>query len=202
MILLSDSDPSRWSSFLIDDSDEKPTSPVVLPSTDIPSTTTEQIVERQVEDLNEKSTVLVNEPDATSTKRKEELKCAEQQLTNDNHPQELSSDWIVEHDTTNADQISQLTDIAKKMSKATTDESKMAHINTIVTTIKEQQMQLMKLRTELMAMLHEEPKSNLTDTDQDTLMKFINQPITSGCWLCSGKTHTEVSTQCVDIDQQ
>ena len=202
MILLSDSDPTRWSGFLIDNfDDEQKSFPVVPPSSNTPSATAEQYGENTVEPSMTIVNVACAERQEESKCRTPKKKCAEQLPPNNNHPRELSSDLIVENDTTHTDQISQLIDVAEKMSKATTDESKMAHINMIVTTIKEQQAQLKKLRTQLMSVLDEESKSNLTDPDQDALMKFINQPITSGCWLCSGKVHTEVTTQCSQIDQ-
>jgi hypothetical protein len=125
-----------------------------------------------------------------------------------NH-QELSADWIVEYDATPIDQISQLTDRIKKTSTTMTVENKVANINIILGKIKKQQMELRKLRQHVLSMLNEESKSNSTNpneqslsNDQDILMKFLNQPMTSGCWLCSGKTFTEVASQCNNTDEQ
>lgn len=212
---LADAHPSRWSGFLIDNCDGVQPSPTLVSSPDIFSV--------EIQQPTESSAMLVNEFDTAFAERREKPKrrqpkkktklihhpCVEQivapsnstTFTNNDDPQELASDWIIEYDTTNADQISQLTDVVKEMSRTTTDGTKMARINTIVTKIKRQQMQLRKLRKDLIFMLHEESKASLTETEQDTLMELINQSTTSGCWLCSGKVYTEVASQCDTIDQ-
>jgi hypothetical protein len=180
--------------------------------------------------------MLVNELDAADTEQRQELKRQKQlhkklrkkkrrantkpskpstinsdlvSTINTRNHQELSSDWIVEYDTTPIDQISQLTDMIKKTSTTMTVENKVANINIILGKIKKQQVELRKLRQHVLSMLNEESKSNSTNpneqslsNDQDILMKFLNQPMTSGCWLCSGKTFTEVASQCNNTDEQ
>ena len=209
---LADAHASRWSGFLIDNCEH---SSIVVSSAAVASVAIQQPTESSAMLVNELDTAFAERrerPKRQKLKKKTKLiqnQCVEPIVTpsnttsfiNNDDPQELSSDWIIEYDTTNADQISQLTDVVKEMSKTMTDESKMARINTIVTKIKRQQMELRKLRKDLMYMLHEESNPNLTEAAQDTLMEFINQPTTSGCWLCSGKVYTEVASQCGTIDQ-
>ncbi|CAF4561744.1 unnamed protein product [Rotaria sp. Silwood1] len=121
---------------------------------------------------------------------------------NDNH-QELPSDWVFECDTTGINQISLLTDIVRRVSTTMTDDDKIAKVNIILKKIKQQQKQLRKLRQYVISMLDEEQRQSSTNIrqrhsnmNQDLLMTFLNQPILSGCWLCSGKKYTEVATQC------
>ncbi len=196
----------------------------------------EEFIQKSQEDLNKRRLMLVNELDAADTEQRQELKRQKQlhkklrkkkkrantkpskpstinsdlvSTINTRNHQELSSDWIVEYDTTPIDQISQLTDMIKKTSTTMTVENKVANINIILGKIKKQQVELRKLRQHVLSMLNEESKSNSTNpneqslsNDQDILMKFLNQPMTSGCWLCSGKTFTEVASQCNNTDEQ
>jgi hypothetical protein len=131
----------------------------------------------------------INKPNSIST------------VNNKDH-QELSSDWIIEYDLTETDHISKLTDMVEKTSTTMIDEDKIDKINLVLKKIKKQQKDLRILRKYVMSILNEEQNTDSTDntrqnsdTNHDLLMKFLNQPTTSGCWLCSGKTYTEVATQ-------
>jgi hypothetical protein len=201
------------------------------------SSTSEELIQQNQENFGRNHGILVNELDAADIERRQELKrqkrlqkklqkkkklsktkaVQQQQITKPNSMsnvnnkvhEESSSDWIIEYDTTETDQISQMTEMIKKTSTTMTDEDKIDKINIILKKIKNQQMELRKLRQHVMSMLDEQPKSNSTNTtrqgshtNQDLLMKFLDQPLTSGCWLCSGKTYTEVATQCNNIDEQ
>jgi len=233
--LQTNSKSSPWSGFLIDNCDEEeppPPSPPSRPSLPF-SSTINQSIQKNQEALNEQ---LVNELNAAHAERKQELKrqkrlykklqkkkksaknnVEQQQLSkldsisivNKKNHQQLSSDWIIEYDTTGTDQISQLTDMIKKTSTAMTDEDKIVKINIILKKIKKQQKELRRLRKYVVSMLDEEEKSNSTNTSRpnshtnsDLLRKFLDQPIISGCWLCSGKTYTEVATQCNNFHEQ
>jgi hypothetical protein len=121
--------------------------------------------------------------------------------------QEKSSDWIVEYDTARTDPVSQLTDMVR--TATITDEDKIVKVNIILKKIKKQQVELRKLRQYVMSMLGEQQKRNSTNPtrqnsniSQDLLMAFLNQPMLSGCWLCSGKMYTEMATQCDHVDEQ
>jgi len=218
---------------LIDNCDEEELPPHSPPSRlRLPvSSTIEESIQQNSEDLNEQRVMLVSELDAADAEQRQELKrqkrlhkklqkkkkqseiqIEEQQMiepstistVNNNDRQESSSDWIVEYDVTETDQISQLTDMVRRTSSAMTDEDKVAKVNVILKKIKKQQIELRKLRQYLMSMLGEEQKqkSNNSSDNQDLLLAFLNQPILSGCWLCSGKTYTEVATQCNHIGEQ
>jgi len=239
--LQTNSKPSPWSGFLIDNCDDGILTPLSPPSHLEPpilpfSSTTEESIQRNQEDFNEQRVMLVNELDAADAERRQELKrqkrlhkklqkkkksaknkLQEQQISkpdsivtvNNRNHQELSSDWIIEYDVTETNQISQLTDMIKKTSAFMTDEDKIEKMNIILKKIKNQQKELKKLRQHFMSMLDEEQRPNSINTtrqnshtNQDLLMKFLNQPITSGCWLCSGKTYTEVATQCNNVNEQ
>jgi hypothetical protein len=235
--LQTNSKSSPWSGFLIDNCDDEVLTPLSPPSPILPfSSTTEESIQRNQEDLNQQRVMLVNELDAADAEQRQELKrqkrlykklqkkkklaknkLQEQQINkpdsittvnNGNH-QELSSDWIIEYDVSETDQISQLTDIIKKTSATMTDEDKIYKINIILKKIKKQQKELKRLRQHVISMLGDEQRSNSINTtrqnshtNQYLLMKFLNQPITSGCWLCSGKTYTEVATQCNNVNEQ
>jgi hypothetical protein len=122
-------------------------------------------------------------------------------IVNNKDSRELLSDWIIEHNGTE-------TDMTRKTSTIKTDENKIAKVNIILKKIKKQQKELTRLRKYILSLLGDEEKRNLTNPtqqnphmNQDLLMKILNQPIPSGCWLCSGKLYTEVDTQCDNIDE-
>ncbi len=179
----------------------------------------EEFIQKSQEDLNKRRLMLVNELDTADAEQRRELK-RQKQLhkklrkkkkranTKPSKPSTINSDLVSTINTRNH-QISQLTDRIKKTSTTMTVENKVANINIILGKIKKQQMELRKLRQHVLSMLNEESKSNSTNpneqslsNDQDILMKFLNQPMTSGCWLCSGKTFTEVASQCNNTDEQ
>ncbi|CAF4296220.1 unnamed protein product, partial [Rotaria sp. Silwood2] len=149
-------------------------------------------------------------------KKKEETKQlaikTEEQQTNstvNNEEPELLPDWIVEYDVNGKNKISQLTDEVRRTSITMTDEDKTAKVNMILMKIKKQQEELRKLRQYVMSMLGEQQKPQSSKVqqqnstlDHDLLMAFINQPIKSGCWLCSGKMYAEAATQCDHVDEQ
>lgn len=183
----------------------------------------EDLVQQNQEDLNKRHAMLVNEFNTVDVEQSQKLKRQKQlnkklqkkkqqqpkktkPTVKKNNHQELPSDWIVEYDAIENDQISQL---IKKTSTAMTVEDKVTNINIILEKIKKQQMDIKKLRQHVLSMLNEEPKLNSINTneqnssnDQDLLMKVLNQSMISECWLCSGKTYTEVATQCNNIDEQ
>ncbi|CAF0866245.1 unnamed protein product [Rotaria sordida] len=139
------------------------------------------------------------------------MKTEEQQtiLTVNNEEQESLSDWIIEYDINGNNQISQLTDEVRRTSITTTDEDRTAKVNMILMKIKKQQEELRKLRQYVMSMLGEQQKSQTSKVqqqnstiDHDLLMTFINQPIRSGCWLCSGKMYAEAAIQCDHVNEQ
>ena len=119
---------------------------------------------------------------------------------NDNAHQELSSDWIIEYDKTVSGRIFQLADILKKESTTMTGVDKRFKVNLILRKIRKQQKQLRKLRQYVLSMLSNEQQPTSND-NPDILMTFLNKSLLSECWLCSGKTYTEVSTQCNNMDQ-
>lgn len=119
---------------------------------------------------------------------------------------ESSSDEVAEYNATNNsnDQLSQLIDTVQKTSTTVNDADKSAQISLILEEIKKQQLQLKKLSQYVSSMLDNREQTNdtqhNTNQSQDILTNFLNQPLTSGCWLCSGKTYTEVATQCDYVD--
>lgn len=212
------SEAVNFSGFLIDNCDEEEIIPI-SPSPPALCLPIEESIQPNQEDLNEQCTVLVNELNAADAEqrqltkrqkrfqkrlqRKKNQKKAKKSntiVTVNNNNQEASSDWIVEYDITGTDQLSQLTDTIRRTSATITDENKIAKVNLILKRIKKQQKELKRLRRCVMSMLDEGQKQNSND-NQDLLMKFLNQPLLSGCWLCSEKTYTETSTQSDNIDQ-
>lgn len=223
--------PSDWSGFLIDNCDDVQISPMSPPALSPVPSTINEIIQQNQGDLNQQHAILINELDVADAEQRREAKREKRlnkklqkkkkkkkkltnnqsdsnSIVNNQIPQELSSDWIVEYDITETDQISQLTDMIKKVSTTMTDENKIDKINLILKKIKKQQKELRKLRQHVISMLDDGQKSSSINTsrqnsnnNQDLLMKFLNQPTTSGCWLCSGKTYTEVTTQCNNLNE-
>lgn len=191
---IAQSHASRWSGFLIDNCDDIQSSSIVASSV-----TLQQPIEPSAMLVNELDEALAEQRQKSKRRKLKKLtekQCAEQivvpfdstSLPNNDDPQELISDWIIEYDTTDADQRSQSIDVVK--------ETKITRINKIVSKIERQRMELEKLQKDLMLILHDESSPNLTETEQNSLMEFINQPSAFGCWLCSGKAYTEVASQC------
>ncbi|UJR16160.1 hypothetical protein I4U23_003070 [Adineta vaga] len=182
-------------------------------------------------DVNEQRVLLVNELDAADAERRQELKrqkrlhqklqkkkkaittsleqsktkSEKQQIvsSSDNDKEESLSDWIIEYDMNNNDQVSKLTDEVRRTSIVSNDGDKTAKVNMILLKIKKQQQELNRLRQYVMSMLGEQqkPKSSKvnrsnSDIAHDLLLAFLNQSAQSGCWLCSGKMYAEVATQC------
>ncbi|CAF0929032.1 unnamed protein product [Didymodactylos carnosus] len=82
------------------------------------------------------------------------------------------------------------------------------HVDMILTMIKDQQEQLKKLRSCVMMALGISPNSsrksatssttkkiNSSDISEDLIKTFLSAQQTFGCWLCSGKTFSEMSVQ-------
>ncbi len=189
-----------------------------------PTSSIGEIIQQNQEDPNKQRAMLVyefNTPDAEKrqqTKRRKQLhknlqnkrKAKPAKLprinskavstTKEKNHHELPSDWIIEYDAPETDQISQP---IKETSTAKTVEGKAAKITEVLEKMKEHESELKKLRQHALSLLNEEPKSNSTDTnkqnssiDQEQLLHFLSESMASGCWLCSGKKYTEVATQC------
>ncbi|CAF1182055.1 unnamed protein product [Adineta steineri] len=208
---------SSFSGFLIDNCNEEQLPPYSPPFRSLPSqhSTTEKLIPQNQEDLNGQCTVLINELDTADVEQRKEAKRQKRlhkkllrekkskkiSTVNNSDNHELSSDWILECNIDETDQTSQLIDLVKNTSANTmTNEDQMAKMNHVLKHIKKQQLHLRKLRKYVISMLNKEEKKQL-HTNQDKLMTFINQPILSGCWLCSGKSYNETSTQCNLIDK-
>lgn len=197
----------------------------------MPRPSSDEFIAQNDEEIHERRALLVSELDAADAEQRQELrrqkrlhkklkkkeakklttKSEVQQAipsTDNDHKQELQSDWIIEYDLNDNTQMSQLTDEIRRSSIATTDEDKTERINTILMKIKKQQEQLRKLRQYVMTMLSDQPSSRSKNrrqnpnVDQNSLMNFINQSTPSGCWLCSGKTFAEAAIQCDHITEQ
>ncbi|CAF1298899.1 unnamed protein product [Adineta ricciae] len=76
-----------------------------------------------------------------------------------------------------------------------TDDYETNEINTIIEQLKNQQLELNQLRKSLIRMLNAKQSDNV-NSNHDHLLKLLDQPMLSGCWLCSGKSYTEVAAQC------
>ncbi|UJR30334.1 hypothetical protein I4U23_017871 [Adineta vaga] len=121
---------------------------------------------------------------------------------NVNRTNELPSNSILESNRIKTNSSSSVNNTSKKSSTISTmtDDNEIIEINLVLKKVKDQQKELTKLRKSLMAMLDEKQKDNV-NSNQDHLLKLLHQPIFSGCWLCSGKSFTEVSTQCNTTEQ-
>ena len=76
-----------------------------------------------------------------------------------------------------------------------TDDYETNEINTIIEQLRNQQLELNQLRKSLIAMLNAKQNDDV-NRNHDHLLKLLDQPMFSGCWLCSGKSYTEVAAQC------
>jgi hypothetical protein len=223
--LQTNSEAVHFSGFLIDDCDEEELIPLSSPPA--LCLRIEESIQHNQEDLTEQRAMLVNELNTAEAEQRQELKrqkrfqkkCRKKKHTiksnkisnvNNNNHQELPSDWVVEYDTAGINRIGQLTDMIRRTSTTITDENKTAKVNLILKKIKKQQKELQKLKRYVISMLDEgqQQQQNSTNSsrqnsnnNQDLLMTFLNQPLLSGCWFCSGKTYTEAATQCNSIDQ-
>jgi len=126
---------------------------------------------------------------------------------NQQQSDESSSDWIIDYDI---NQVSKLTDEIRRTSVTMTNEDKTEKVNLILTKIKKQQDELRKLRQYVMSMLDEQDRPQLSNSkrmnshqNHDLLLRLFNQATAAptGCWLCSGKTYSEVATQCESDDE-
>jgi len=126
---------------------------------------------------------------------------------NQQQSDESSSDWIIDYDI---NQVSKLTDEIRRTSVTMTNEDKTEKVNLILTKIKKQQDELRKLRQYVMSMLDEQDRPQLSNLkrmnshqNHDLLLRLFNQATAAptGCWLCSGKTYSEVATQCESDDE-
>lgn len=140
----------------------------------------------------------------TNSKKKQLVESETLSIANSN---EKESDWVIEYDVIQTNPISKINDMIQKVSTTMTDEDKVTQVNFILQTIKKQQTELKQLKQHVMSILGEEQSHNATSTTRDDsdinrnlLITFLNQPTTSGCWLCSGKTYTETAIQCDDIN--
>jgi len=211
--------PRSKSGFLIDNCDDEEELPPFSPRPPPPPLplSSDEVIEQNDEDINQRRVMLVSELDAADAERKQELKRQkrlhrklkkknepERQSTMiPNHEEESLSDWMIEYDV---NQISRLTDEVRRTSITMTDEDKTEKVNLILMKIKKQQDELKKLKQYVISMLgeQEKPKSNRQNSNQtqDFLLALFNQPTQSGCWLCSGKMYAEVATQCDHDNEQ
>ena len=210
------------SGFLIDNCEDEEELPPFSPRPRPPPLSSDELISPNDEDTNQRRVMLVSELDAADAERRQELKRQKRlhrKLKKKNKPENPSttstipdqddqqeesvSDWMIEYDV---NQISKLTDEVRRTSIAVTNEDKTEKMNLILTKIKKQQDELKKLKQYVMSMLGEQerPRSNRSNSNrtQDILLALLNQPIQSGCWLCSGKMYAEVATQCDDDNEQ
>ncbi|CAF0890691.1 unnamed protein product [Adineta ricciae] len=110
---------------------------------------------------------------------------------------ESPSEWVVEYKNSDMKRLPQSTVTLKKTATigTMTDDYETNEINTIIEQVKNQQLELNQLRKSLIAMLNAKQSDNV-NSNHDHLLKLLDQPILSGCWLCSGKSYTEVAAQC------
>ncbi|CAF3248052.1 unnamed protein product [Rotaria socialis] len=127
----------------------------------------------------------------------------------DHQKQESLSDWVIEYDINGNNPMSQLTDEVRRASITMTDQDKTEKVNMILMKIKKQQEELRKLRQYVVSMLGEQPppqskkkRQQNSELDHSLLVNFVNQPLPSGCWLCSGKMYAEAAIQCDDVTEQ
>ena len=120
-----------------------------------------------------------------------------------NEHQELPSDWMLEYEIEPNDPVTRLKNEVRTSSLTMSDEERTTKVNLILMKIKKQQSELKKLKQYVMSILGDQSiattsKSTRTNSvlTQDLLFALLNQPTSTGCWLCSGKMYSEAATQC------
>jgi len=194
-----------WSGFLIDNCDEAK-SPLVSPSKltlpKLSPTIATSVDENKDDSQPTQNSMLIDELNTARIEQKEVLKHRTKlrkrlQQRSSSVRSQITVEQIAPSDliTNSNEPLSQLIDMVEKI--PTNDADKRVQINLFLEKIKEQQVQLKKLSQYVSSMLDD----NYTDQCQNILTNFVNQPLTSGCWLCSGKTYTEVAIQCNSLDE-
>lgn len=178
--------------------------------------------------MNERRVLLVHELDKADAERRRELrrqkrlqqslqskKLAIQQTksrfeTNGAERDESPNELLIDSNAEQTGTIDRLKEEFQNASFSMSDEEKTNKVNLILTRIKKQQDELKKLKQYVVSILGDQTKersrkssrTSKTKISEDLLMEILNQPSSTGCWLCSGKMYSEASTQCDFVDKK
>jgi hypothetical protein len=173
-------------------------------------------------DPNQPHATLVNELDAAATiGRRKKLKCRRRlhdkrqeqgtpsepsitmvndepnSTTDHSDLHETSSDWIVECEAADTAPPAQVPEVSEETSTIAImpKSDEIAGVSAIFRRIRKQEKQLKRLRKSIKSVLDGTQAQN-GNASRDRLLAVLNRAMPSGCWLCSGKSYTEVAIQC------